>query len=83
MSQYFNVEGNRLGTLTVRHMIPIEDKHGSQANVTFLRWLPESESDVIIRQEDHRIGRLWMDISCLGFLSKPWGPISLDFLHFA
>jgi len=56
-----------MGTITVRHLIPIEDDHGRQRRVTFLRWLPESESDVIVREEDNRIGRLWIDRSCLGF----------------
>ncbi len=56
-----------MGTLTVRHLISIEDDHGRQRRIIFQRWLPESEADVIIRQEDNRTGRLWMDRTCLGF----------------
>src|SRR5256885_254267 len=55
--------------LHVRHLIPFGDEEWVGPSMTFYKWLPDGESEVLVRQRDDITVRLWVDKDCVASLT--------------
>jgi len=52
------------------HTIPVSDEERGGLNVTFYKWIPESDDAALIRRVGNLTSRLWLDRSCVSSLTK-------------